>query len=269
MSYISNTCSGYGSLLGPALANNFVGYYEKKRFTSVENPLLYTRFVEDTFVVVFFRSETKAKKFFTTFNSLHSALKLTTVKEANQTLPFLDVKIEKDNGQFLTSIYRKFTFTGQYIRWNLFGPSKRKTNLIGTLIHRALVICSKSKLQQELDFIRSILRQNDYSEVITISTISKNLPVFINLSKKVHKNVLFYLKLSLISNILLKFEKQVKSNVQKCFSAVELRVIFPTHKILPSIHKDAVPISQQSLVVYLYVCRCDCRLVGRTFFKVT
>ena len=37
-------------------------------------------------------------------------------KEVNQTLPFLVVEIEKDNGQFLTSIYRKSTFTGQYIR---------------------------------------------------------------------------------------------------------------------------------------------------------
>ena len=69
-----------------------------------------------------------------------------------------------------------------------FGPSKRKTNLIGTLVHRALVICSESKLQQELDSIRSILRQNDYLEVIINSTISKKIA---RLSKKVHKNVLF------------------------------------------------------------------------------
>ena len=63
---------------------------------------------------------------------------------------------------------------------------------------------------------------------------------------------------------MLKFEKQVKSNVQNCFSAVEPRVIFQTRKILPSIHKDAVPITQQSLVVYQNVCRCDCQYVGRT-----
>ena len=78
-------------------------------------------------------------------------------KEANQTLPFVDVKIEKDNGQFLTSIYRKPTFPDKYISWDLFGPSKRKTNLIGTLVHRALVICFKNKLQQELNSIQSIL----------------------------------------------------------------------------------------------------------------
>ena len=210
-------------------------------------------------LLFFFRSETKANKFFTTFNCLHSALNLTTVKEANQTLPFLDVKIEKDNGQFLTSIYGKPTFPDKYISWDSLGPSKRKTNLIGTLVHQALVICSKSKLQQELDSIRSILRRNDYSEVITVSTISKKIASFYQPVKEGPEKRPVYLKLPLICNILLKFEKQVKSNVQNCFSAVELCVIFPTHKILPSIHKDAVPISQQSLVIYQYVCRCDCR----------
>ena len=133
-----------GRPLGPALANIFAGYYENKIFTSIEKPLLYTRYVDDTFAT--FRSEAEAEKIFTALNSLHSALKFTMEKEANQTLPFLDIKIKKENGQFLTSIYRKPTFTGQYIRWDSFGQSKRKTNLIGTQVHRALVICSQSKL---------------------------------------------------------------------------------------------------------------------------
>ena len=76
------------------------------------------------------------------------------------------------------------------------------------------------------------------------------------------------LKLPWIGNISLKFEKQVKSNVQYCFSVVQPRVIFQTRKILLSIHNDAVPTTQQSLVVYQYVCRCDCRYVGRTSLRL-
>ena len=56
-----------GSPLGPAPANNFVGYYENKLLTSVEKPLLYTRYVYDTFAI--FSSETEADKFFTALNS--------------------------------------------------------------------------------------------------------------------------------------------------------------------------------------------------------
>ena len=94
-----------GSLLSPALANIFAGYYENKLFASVTKLLLCTSYIDDTFAI--FRSGAKAEKIFTAFNSLHSALKFTMEKEASQTLPFLDVKIKKHNGQFLTSIYRK------------------------------------------------------------------------------------------------------------------------------------------------------------------
>ena len=133
-------------------------------------------------------------------------------KEANQTLPVLDVKIEHKNGQFFTSIYRKPTFTGQYIRWDSFGPSKRINKLIGTLVHRALVICSKSKLQQEVDSIRSILRQNGYPEVIINSTISKKIARFYEPVKEGPQKCLVYLKLPWIGNISFRSSSKSKSN---------------------------------------------------------
>ena len=77
-----------------------------------------------------------------------------------------------------------------------------------------------------------------------------------------------YLKLPWIGNISLKFENKIKSSVKHCFKAVELRVLFSTRKIFPSIHKDAVSSIQQSMVVYEYVCRCDCRYVGRTSLRL-
>ena len=55
-------------------------------------------------------------------------------KEANQTLSFLNVKVDKSEKQFQTSVYRKPTFTGRYMCWDSFAPSKRKTNLIETLV---------------------------------------------------------------------------------------------------------------------------------------
>ena len=39
---------------------------------------------------------------------------------------------------------------------------------------------------------------------------------------------------------------------------------FSTRKLLPAIHKDTLPSTHQSMVVYQYVYRCDCRYVGRT-----
>ena len=86
--------------------------------------------------------------------------------------------MEKSNEGFLTSVFRKPTFTGQYFRRDSFRPTKRKNNLIETLVHRALMICSKSKLQHELEIISSILRNNGYPESIIQITMSEKNALF-------------------------------------------------------------------------------------------
>ena len=77
--------------------------------------------------------------------------------------------------EFSTSVYSKPTFTGQYLCWNSFSPHKRKINLIGTLVHRAFMICSKGKLDLELDKILSILLENGYPENLNKSTTKRKL----------------------------------------------------------------------------------------------
>ena len=172
--------------------------------------------------------------------------------------------MEKSNEEFLTSVFRKPTFTGQYFCWDSFGPTKRKTNLIETLVHQALMICSKSKLQHELENIRSILRNNGYLESIIQITMSKKIALFNRKPKEGPQKCPVYLKLPWVGKIFLNFEKQTKIAINRCYQAVEPRIIFTTRKILPAVYKDVLPSLQQSMVVYQYVCRCDCRYVGRT-----
>ena len=138
-----------GSPLGPALANIFVGYYETKLFQTISKPAMYYRYMDDTFVV--FNNENQCEVFLERLNSLHPSLQFTLEKESHSSLPFLDVLVEKSSSKFTTSIYRKPTFTSQYIQWNSFSPQTCKTNRILTLTHRALTICSPERLQLELD----------------------------------------------------------------------------------------------------------------------
>ena len=109
-----------GSPLGPALANIFVGYYETELFQSTLKPEMYYRYMDDTFIV--FNNESQCDVFLDKLNSLHPSLHFTFEKESNCSLPFLDVLVEKLSSGFITSIYRKPTFTKQYIRWNFFSP---------------------------------------------------------------------------------------------------------------------------------------------------
>ena len=124
-----------GSPLGPALANIFVGFYESKLFDKISKPQIYYRYVDDTFAL--FQDKVDSETFLTNLNSLHTSLKFTNENEVNQSLPFLDVLVTKSTNNFSTSIYRKATFTDEYIGWKSFGPKTRKTNLIATLTHRA------------------------------------------------------------------------------------------------------------------------------------
>ena len=138
-----------GLSLVPALANIFVGYYEEKLFSQTQKPPTYFRYVDDTFAI--FDHEAEADEFLTKTNCLYPSLKFIFEKEKGKGLPFFDVHVERTDIEFETSVYRKPTFTGQYLRWKSFGPFKRKANQISTLVHLALVICTKrSRLNEEI-----------------------------------------------------------------------------------------------------------------------
>ena len=115
-----------------------------------------------------------------------------------------------------------------------------------------------------MENISSILRNNRYPESLIQITMSKKIALFNREPKEGPQECLVYLKLPWIGKITLNFEKQTKTAINRCYQSVEPRIIFTTRKILPAIHKDVLPSLQQSMVVYQYVCRCDCRYVGRS-----
>ena len=251
-----------GSPLGPALANIFVGYQEAKLFNIAKRPLLYFRYVDDTFAV--FNNEKDCNTFLTHLNSLHLSLRFTYEKKSNHSLPFLDVLVERHDSEFLTSVYRKPTFAGQYLRWNFFSPQKRKMNLIGTLVHRALMICSKKKLDTELGKIRSILLENGYPEHAINSAFKRKLQQLNSNSVHTVEKCPVYLHIIWIGNVSMKFEKQITSVVKRCFFSVKPHVIFNTRQLLPATKKDVLPSHHHSNVIYEFVCHSDSRYVGRT-----
>jgi len=159
-------------------------------------------------------------------NSLHASLRFTHEKQFNHSLPFLDVLEERLGSEFSISVYRKPTFTGQYLRWNSFSPHKRKINLIGTLVHIDFMICSKGKLDPERDKIRSILLENGYPEHSINSTLKWRLQQLNSSPVHTVKKCPVYLHVPWIGNVSTRFEKQITSAVKRCFFSVEPHVVF-------------------------------------------
>ena len=52
--------------------------------------------------------------------------------------------------------------------------------------------------------------------------------------------------------------------MSRCFNAVKVRSIFATKVAFNSIHKDVLPIFNQSLLIYKFKCWCNSTYVGRT-----
>ena len=149
-------------------------------------------------------------------------------------------------------------------RWNSFGPKQRKTNLIDTLTHRALKICSKSTLKHELDNIRSILVQNGYPEFLIDSRISKKLLRFQQNTKEGPKKCPVYVKLPWIGE---------RSNHEWSFPPDEfyllyIKTFFPLFNKVTSYTNTCATVIVGTWVERLNVCRTESASMCRSLFGI-
>ena len=125
---------------------------------------------------------------------------------------FLDVLVEKSDTGFLTSVYRKPTFSGLYTRWGSFCPKQRKISLIKTLTHEKL-----TKLDSELEKLTKIFLENGYPEDVISVNIKEKIGNFSADVKFGPQKCPVCLKLPWIGDSSLRFERQIKKNHFKLF----------------------------------------------------
>ena len=251
-----------GSPLGPILANIFVGYLEKKLFSNSLKPEVYVRYVDDIFVL--FREQGDHLTFLDSLNILHPSLSFTCECEINNKLAFLDVLVERESSSFTTTVYRKPTFSGLYVRWESFCSKRRKTNLIATLTNRAIKICSATKLDMELKNISDIFQKNGYPEDVISSVIKRTLRNESRVKRFGPNKCSVPIHLPYIGTISHKFEEQLSTSVTRCFGAVKLRVVFQSRPMMQAAQKDKLPTTMNNNVIYKFACQCGSWYIGRT-----
>ena len=254
---------GMGNPLGSILSNIFVGYQESLLFSQTDPPKGYRRYVDDTFAI--FQSKGECLLFLEKLNKMHPSLEFTCEFESDNSLPFLDVLVQKSNERFITSIYRKPTFTGQYVRWDSFCAKKVKMNLISLLIHRAIMICSSSKLKEELDNIRVLLEANGYPTAVINAVIRKKMSNAHNSPVFGPKKCDVYIKLPWLGEKSERFSHLISKAVLSTYNAVKLCPVFSSNPILPSSQKDILPSQEKSKIIYQFQCaHCGSAYVGKT-----
>ena len=102
-------------LSGMKLPNIFVGYHEEHLLKDCPNdlkPVYYKRYVDNIFVL--FNKPEHAQSFLEWISKKHENMKSAAKTEINGQLSFLGFKMFQENEKFLTSVFKKDTFSGVY-----------------------------------------------------------------------------------------------------------------------------------------------------------
>ena len=138
-----------GSPISPIVANLYMEDFEMRAInTSPHLPLMWKRFVDDTFVVI--RAAHK-QNYLDHINSVDHHIQFTSEDpRPDGSMPFLDILITPgEDGSLSTTVYRKPIHTDLYMQWDSHHTISPKYSEIGTLHHRAKTICPSPQLLQQ------------------------------------------------------------------------------------------------------------------------
>ena len=185
--------------------------------------------MDDTFVL--FKNKDHASKFLNYINKCHSNIKFTLENEENNCLPFLDILVERQpqHPKFVTSIYRKKTFTGLSLNFYSFCDRKFKENACSTLLHRAYKICSNYKLYNEdIEFLRTFFKGNNYPTKILDNKVYKYLEKIYKPSEAITTvpKQIKYFSFPFIGSLSKIMTKELRLAITKFIPSVEFKFIF-------------------------------------------
>ena len=84
-------------------------------------------------------------------------------QEINGKLSFLDVEVSRQQGKFVTTVYRKHTLSGVYTHFDSFLAEVYKLGMIYTLAYRCFKICSDwTKFHEELNFLKHVFLKSGH-----------------------------------------------------------------------------------------------------------
>ena len=264
-----------GSPLGPVMANIFVCELERKALQQYSGtlPSLYRRYVDDTFLV--FHTSRDMLSFFNLMNKQHPSITFTKEEEQDNKLSFLDVLLtQTTDGSIVTSIYRKPTFSGLYMKWDSFVPKSHKKGLVNSLVFRAWKLCSSYVLfHSEIMFVKELLMSNGYpanSIVLSIDFSVKSSQTLISCSLMVPIRI--YLCLPYVGELATnEFVRQVRWLIAKVAPCVEPRLVFRAAQKLSCLTrlKSKLNVLSRSDVVYQISCSlCEAFYVGKTKLRL-
>ena len=124
------------------------------------------------------------------------------------------------------------------------------------------MICTKRRLNGEIEQIKKILLDNVYPNNVINAQITKKIAQFSNFKRFSREKYLVYLRVPWIGKPSTNLKKEVKTAMKSCYDSVSTCLVFTSKCMLPVARKDVLPTIQKSFVIYGYKCHCDSRYIG-------
>ena len=222
--------------------------------------------VDDIFCL---ENELVANDFLQYLNSKHSNIKFTMETEIEKKLPFLDILITSSKNSFLTSVFRKSTFTGLFLNFTSFTPLSYKLGLIKTLIDRTFKICYNwMTFHVEIKKVKHFLAKNAYPPHIVDKEIKRYVDkIHKNDERNIESGNKTYMKLPYIGKFSKFAQKKLNHLCQTFCKETNINLVFSSTKVSSYFSsKDKIPDALKSFVVYYFVCAsCKASYVGETY----
>ena len=134
--------------------------------------------------------------------------------------------------------------------------------MIRNLTSRARYICSEDTLNNELQNLRNIFRDNGYPErFIERNMKPQTSKPAIQLAEKKKLYIKLPFKGDTASEVAV---RSLRNAVNRTFGAAELQCSFTSSKLIHIQQKDKLPLLTTSMVIYSFRCACGATYVGRT-----
>lgn len=251
-----------GNPISPILADLHMSYFET-HITEAFPHIFKTwyRYVDDVFAIVPDRFVTDALKL---LNIQQSSIQFTMEIEKDNHLPFLDLKIIKENNQLTFGIYHKPTHTDNYIKNDSYNPIAHKHAVLNSLTHRLVFTPLKEEeYNKEYKYIISTAINNGFSQQLVDKKIKKY---------KQQKQITESTQLEQIKDKpnfrKFTYHPKLHHKFQKIFKKHKITLApqnnFSLQKILCNNIKDSTPELQKSGVYKINCADCNKLYIGKT-----
>lgn len=222
-------------------------------------PLL-KKYVDDIICVI---PEGGENEILNVFNSFNPHIQFTIEKETNNSVPFLDTKVIRNNNILLLDWYIKPTSSGRYLNYHSSHSEKMKINLVLGLKNRIYRISHRTLYQKNIKLLYNILIKNSYPPRLlnrllynTTADAANNTPqVPHEIERQTNNATPVY---AVLPNI-----EDVTPKLIHTFKGIDIKVAKRNTKTVSNLFtklKDPIPTWDKSNVVYKIPC-ADCTQV--------